>query len=877
MTSIHKSPAFKHLLLLLFCILAAGLPLSTGFSEEEDKDKKDDKKEEKKDEVKTIAEVLKNCDSKEGLFPLHQDRKTGKLYLQIATDQISTEETRREFIHFSHTLDGVAGLGLFRGQFSNARVFTIKRHFEKIEFVAENSNFYFNPDSALKRAASANISDAILASAKIAAADKANGTYLVEAEGVFLKEFFRQLKPGKKKEDKDDQFKLGDLSKDRTRFIESKSFPDNTLFRVQYVFENLHPAKYGDEDVADSRFVTIKVQHTFIEMPENDYEPRFTDPRVGFFSTQVTDLTSKSSAPYRDLVHRWHLKKKNPEAELSPPVEPITWWIENTTPIELRDTIRDAVLAWNLAYESAGITGAIEVKIQPDDADWDADDIRYHVLRWTSSPDPPFGGYGPSFVNPRTGQILGSDIMLEYIFLTNRIRLSELIDLGHGGENNQAEAGIPGQMRFLCQCREHLHSNRIAGQTMLRAMMASGSPDNRHFDNEKIELNRLIKEALTDLVLHEVGHTIGLNHNFRASHLYDRKAIQEHEKTATTGVISSVMDYSPINLSRDPAKQGHYFSVVPGPYDHWAIRFGYGDADERDAILSESTKPEHAFANDADDMRSAGRGIDPRAMINDLTSEPILYAADQIAMVRETLPKLETLFPVDGESYHELRTAFSTLMLNHARAGEVMSRFIGGVYIDRSMHAQDGSAAEPFVPVPVAKQRLAMKHLASDIFGPDAFAFSPSLIAKLQMERRGFDFFELDDNEDPKVHESVLAIQKDVLAQLLHKNTLARIIDSSLYGNDYSLDEFMKALHAAILTGDPAAGVNSFREALQIEYIEQLIKLSGLEAKSSAPRAARSEAILLLEQLAQNPGVPQSPQRHARYIERRITKALEHR
>jgi len=162
----------------------------------------------------------------------------------------------------------------------------------------------FNPDSALKRAATANLSDAILVSAKIVATDEESGCHLIEADGIFLTENFRQLKPGKKKDDDGDRFKLGDLSKDRTRFLESKSFPDNTLLRVQYVFENPHPAKSGDSDVADSRFVTIKVQHSLIKMPQHDYEPRFDDPRVGFFSTQVTDLTSKSSAPHRDLINR---------------------------------------------------------------------------------------------------------------------------------------------------------------------------------------------------------------------------------------------------------------------------------------------------------------------------------------------------------------------------------------------------------------------------------------------------------------------------------------------------------------------------------------------------------------------------------------------
>lgn len=862
----HKSNLFRrnHRISAYSVILVTFLTCSA-FSQEK---KEDDKEEsDKKDKVKTIAEVLEDCDTLPGLFPLHQNRETGKLYLEITEDQLSTGDgDAPEFIHFSHTLDGVTDLNLFRGQFSNARVFKIRRHFDRVEFVAENTSFYFNPDSALKRASAANISEAILASEKIAARND-DGRFLVDADNLFLKEFFRQLKPGKSKEDdKKDKFKLGDLSKDRTRFLETKSFPDNTLVRVQYVFENLHPEKYGDEDVTDSRFVTIKVQHTLIAMPENDYEPRFADPRVGYFTTNVTDLTSKSSAPYRDFVHRWNLKKKNPDAEKSPPVEPITWWIENTTPVELRDTIKEGALAWNTAFESAGFTNAVEVKIQPDDADWDADDIRYHVLRWTSSPDPPFGGYGPSFVNPRTGQILGADIMLEYIFMTNRIRFSEIVDLGHN-----AEAGGSGNARACCQFGLHLHSNRIAAEAVLKTMGRG------RFDNKEIEVNELLRQALIDLVLHEIGHTIGLNHNFRASYLYDREQIQNKELTARTGIIASVMDYAPINLSLDPEKQGDFFSVVPGPYDHWAVRFGYADADELDEILAESTKPENAFGNDADDMRSPGRGIDPRVMINDLTSEPIAYAGDQITFVRQTLPKLVDEFPVDGESYHEVRTAFSSLMSMHERAAATMSRFPGGVYIDRSAHGQDGAPTDPFVPVPEARQSFAMKSLDEYVFGPGAFEFPPALVARLQIERRGFEFFELDDNEDPKIHERVLSIHKSTLDQLLHKNTLSRVIDTTLYGNDYTLTEFMNDLDSSVMEGDPENGPNSFREALQIEYIERLIKISGLKSESKYPSAAKSQAILLLEQRLEPGAINPNPPRHSRHILRLISNALESR
>jgi hypothetical protein len=833
----------------------------------------DKEKEEEKNSIKSIEEVLKDCDTVDGLFPLHQNRENGKLFLEIGVAQLATEQKQPEFIHFSHTLDGVTEVGFFRGQFTRSKIFRIRRHFEKIEFVEENTSFYFRPDSALHRASNANISEAILASPAIAAMNEEETRFLVEANGVFLKEFFRQLKPGKKKDEKEDRFQLGDLSKDRTRFLESKSFPDNTLFRVQYVFENLHPSKQGEEHVADSRFVTLKVQHTLIAMPENDYEPRFDDPRVGYFTTQVTDLTSKSSAPYRDFIHRWHLRKKNPAAEISDPVEPITWWIENTTPVELRDTIRDAGLAWNQAFASAGFSNAVEVKIQPDDAEWDSDDIRYHVLRWTSSPDPPFGGYGPSFVNPRTGQILGADIMLEYVFLTNRIRFREVVNLGgEAGRRAFPFSQMEGRGHF-CEFGSCLHSNRIASGAILKAQAA-------RFGNGPVDMDELIKQALTDLILHEIGHTLGLNHNFRASHLYNRKDIHNKELTAGTGLTGSVMEYSPINLSLDPKEQGHYFSLVPGPYDHWAIRYGYDAKEKLDAILSESTKREHAFGNDADDMRSTGRGIDPRAMINDLTSEPIAHAAGQMQLVKMTLPKLAGQFPVDGESYHELRTAFSSLMREYSRASLTLSRFVGGVYVDRSVVGQEGAPGHPLQPVDAETQKEAVKQLAKHVFGPDAITFSPDLVARLAMQRRGFDFFDLDDNEDPKIHDRILSLQKSVLDQLLHKHTLARILDTSLYGNEYELGPMMRDLDTAIMEGEVGGRPDPFREALQLNYVERLIKISGLDDKSDYPGPARSEAVALLERhldrFENRRGSPNLP-RHRIHLTRLITNALENR
>lgn len=840
----------------ILLLLAVFVALPAVAQDDDDKKKKDDKK--------SFGDIVENCDLSDGLFKLYTDRDDGTVYLAVKTTQIGPE-----YIHFSHVMDGVPALGLFRGNFLNEKIFTIRRHFDRIEFVAQNTAFYFDPDNAISRAAKANISNAVLASQKIAATTEDKTTYLIKADDLFLNEQFSLLKYASDDKDKDKgKLVLGDLSKDRTRFTELRNYPENTLARVNYVFENERPKEWGEDDVTDARFITISVQHSLIEVPKNGFRPRLEDPRVGYFTTRNTNLTSKKSGNYRDLVHRWNLVKKDPSKAVSDPVKPITWWIENTTPVELRDTIKGAVEAWNLAFTSAGFSNAVVCKIQPDDAKWDAGDIRYNVLRWTSSPDPPFGGYGPSFVNPRTGEIIGADIMLEYVFLTNRIRLRELLQR----TGDKEPVRMTGQFPFnrkrdgrgaFCQAGNYMQDNAIAARASLAVAGAS-----------KIEMDALIEEALYDLILHEVGHTLGLNHNFIASQMLSPEQLNDKAITGKRGVIASVMDYTPANISHDRKKQGHYYSVVPGPYDHWAIRFGYVQttAETEDkviaSIVSESSKPEHAFGNDADDMRSAGRGIDPRIMINDLSSDPIAHAIETMERVRETIGGLLEKYPAEGEDYHEMRTAFSSLMRDYDRSSQTLTRYIGGVKIDRSNHGQAGAAAAPYLPIPKADQARAAVALKKYVFGPEAFSFfPPKLIGSLQLKRRGFENFDLDANEDPKVHSAVAGIQKTALDQLLHKNTLRRLVDSTLYGNEYSIALAMDSLNTAVMAGER----DTFREALQIDYIKRLIKISGLKGDSSFEPHAQSQAVYLLER-----NVPAEPEdAHGIYLRRLISNALE--
>jgi hypothetical protein len=779
---------------------------------------------EKKSDKKSIAELTKGHKKFEGLFTFYQDTVSGELKMLVSREQLG-----KEYIYFSQIADGVVEASSFRGSYGENKIFKIERYFNRIEFVSQNSAYYFDPNNPLSRAAGANISNGVMASAKIETEDDATGLLLIKADNLFLKETFSQIKPPPYPTQSPFDFKLGNLDSEKTKVLALRNYAKNTDLAIEYVYTNPAVLNGGSSAVTDGRNVSIKVYHSLIEVPDNGYEPRFDDPRVGYFTTQVNDMTSMSATPYRDLIHRWDLRKKDPNALLSEPVEPITWWIENTTPNEWRDIIKNAVLQWNVAFEKAGFKNAMVVKVQPDDADWDAGDIRYNVLRWTSSPNPPFGGYGPSFVNPRTGQILGSDIMLEYVYLTNREIYSKLF----GDATAYEEEGfVPHDHSKFCMVGSHLQHNMMFGQAFLRAHGASA-----------LELEGMKKEAMEELIMHEVGHTLGLNHNMKASQLFSPEQLADKDFIQGKALTGSVMDYLAINLSKDKSRQGHYFSTTVGPYDVWAIQFGYtpfGSEEAKQNLLALSTKPEHTFGNDADDMRAPGKAIDPRVMIGDLSNDQIGYSIHMMETVKELMGGLKDKYSKEGESYQELTQAYSVLMGQYATAGGVISRFIGGVYVDRSMVGQEG-ATQPYTPVSLKDQKRAMAALSKHVFAPNAYDIPSEMINYLARQRRGFNFFS--GTEDPKIHQQVLNGQRGVLMHLMHPATLQRLVDSELYGNKYQMATFMHDLTKSIFDADITGNINSFRQNLQVEYVAMLKSMVYGPTSSRYSHASRSAAL----------------------------------
>jgi hypothetical protein len=310
------------------------------------------------------------------------------------------------------------------------------------------------------------------------------------------------------------------------------------------------------------------------------------------------------------------------------------------------------------------------------------------------------------------------------------------------------------------------------------------------------------------------------------------------------------MDYPSINVSSNRSKQGDYYTIKPGPYDLWAIEYGYrpfGVADEAgglNGILKRSTNPQLAFGNDADDMRSPGNGIDPRVMINDMSSDAVAFAEDRLKLVNSMMPKLRTRFAKPDQSYAELRSRWGQLNSQRNQQLTAVSRYIGGVYVDRSFVGQETSV-KPFTPVPVAYQKKAMAVMSKYAFAPDAFDADSSLFPYLQTQRRGYNFFGAPENIKPQ--NTFMAIQTSILSELLHPATMERISSSSLYGNTYSVASVLMDVNKAIFDADLRTDVNLYRQNLQTMYVKGLAGI--VNANGGYDAASKAAALAALRKI----------------------------
>ncbi len=771
------------------------------------KDKKNGKK-----EYETIEEFIEDGEYEklEGFMNILHETEKDKYYLIIEKNKLN-----KEFIYFTYILNGPQAVGASGGSLGEGYILEFRMFKEDIGLYKINTKFTYDEPNKITQSKLTNIIEAFMGRFKVEV--KEEDRFLISADKLFLSEILTSVTPNIPREYAEYyDLNLGKLDKEKTYIADIRNYPKNTAIEINYGFFNAKPKPSASVDaVADKRYTFISARHLFVEMPDDKFEPRVADQRVGYFSQKVTDLSTYDTYPARDLMNRWRLVKKNPDAELSEPVEPIVFWVENSTPEEIRPFVVKGIEGWNAAFEEAGFKNAVVAKIQPDDAEWDAGDVQYNVVRWASTPSPRYAGYGPSIANPRTGEIIAADIVQEFNAIKRGYTYRKL--WGHSEDKDPLEQWI------------------------------------------------------VSLTMHEVGHTLGLRHNFKSSWIYDADEIHD---TSITGKshIGSVMDYDPINIAPEGKEQGNYFPHAPGLYDRWAIKFGYTpnlSDSEREEILSQSVLPELIYGTDGDAMGSPGSNIDPRAKRYDLSGDPVKYTSERIDVINSKIKELPSIYLTEGETSTEFRSTFFSLTREKGRFMEGVSRLIGGVYSNRVVNGQEGIT--PFEAVAYDDQKNAMNLISTKLLSNNAFTFDPEILKYLQSEKRAA-YSPSRGNEDPQLHDLVLGMQGRVLAHILHPRVMQRLVDSAQYGNTYMPQEVLDDLFNAIFV--QREEVNTFKMNLQSKYTDGLIDALADDSYDEISKSAIYSSLNEIEKFSSRPYGDDSYKNHLKFINWKVNKAL---
>ncbi|MEO7852116.1 MAG: zinc-dependent metalloprotease, partial [Rubrivivax sp.] len=577
--------------------------------------------------------------------------------------------------------------------------------------------------------------------------------------------------------------------------------------------------------VPDARSFFIGHHYSLAPMPATMMAPRKADPRVGLFTSTVLDFSDDlARTPRQRYITRWRLEKKDPAAALSEPVKPITFWIDRNVPQKYRATIGAGIVEWNRAFEKIGFKDAIVVKQQADDAAFDTLDVGYASVRWMMSAEPSFGAIGLKHVDPRSGEILDADIGIESLssrsvrtLRSQTLPTTSFADVVGGASSEHGAADNAGH--DFC-----VHGDLMAEQLGYALDVFEARGD---LDPNSPQAQQFVLDYLKDVTMHEVGHTLGLRHNFRASRAYTEEQLGDAEFTRTHGTTGSVMEYNAINLPRPGQAGGSAFQTVLGPYDYWAIEYAYrplAPADEKAELLkiaSRGNEPLLAFGTDED----ASFGIDPETLRLDLGSDPIAYAAKRLDIARDLFARQEVRQLSADDSYAVLRRSLAYAIADSGRAAGVLVRQIGGV---RTLRDFPGSGRDPLQPVDADTQRRALELLSRHVLSTGGLTVSPALQRRLAPDFE--DRVEIPGlSTDYPVPQRLFDLQRAVLAQLMSDDVAARILDSvgktDRPETAFQLSELYARLNQDVwseLAGTGNGHISVPRRDLQREYVNRL-------------------------------------------------------